>query len=163
MLAQIFDADTDATDDTTADAVPGDATPTAETVPDLSLDAIFDVLRNERRRLALRHIADSEDDEITFGDLVDHVAARENDAEIGAVDSGTRKAVYTSLYQSHLPKLDDMGVLTYDRQSGPVRAGPHLDEVLACLDAVLSVRDAEEDAETDGRTGLGSLRAAIKA
>ena len=156
MLAQIFDADADATDDTT--------TSTSGTVSDLSLDAIFDVLRNERRRYALRHVADCEDAEIPFGDLVDHVAAAENDAEVGAVDSGTRKAVYTSLYQSHLPKLDDMGVLAYDRGSGPVRAGPHLDEVLDCLDVVLSVRDVEEEgeAEEDAKTGLDSLRAAIK-
>ena len=124
----------------------------------ITLDETFDVLRNVRRRYVLRAIAEH-DGPIPFGDLVDLVAARENDAEIGAVDSGTRKAVYTSLYQSHLPKLDDMGVVVHDRGSGPVRAGPHLDEVLDCLDAVEGARAVRSD--DDQEKGWTSIRAAV--
>lgn len=151
MLAQIFDAD--AADETTDEHT--------QAVPDMSLDMIFEVLRNERRRYALRHLATVED-EVAFGDLVDQVAAEEHDAELGAVDSGTRKAVYTSLYQSHLPKLEDMGVISYDGQSGPVSAGPHMEEVLECLDAVLAVRGEEETGGVSAKKGLDSLRSAIK-
>ena len=125
----------------------------------ITLDETFDVLRNVRRRYVLREIAEH-DGPVPFGELVDLVAARENDTEPGAVDSGTRKAVYTSLYQSHLPKLDDMGVVVHDRQSGPVRAGPHLDEVLECLEAVRGARSRQSD-EDRSEKGWTSIRAAV--
>ena len=161
MLMEIFDADTDATRNTTDTAQDSTDTRTPEAVPTLSLTVIFEVLRNARRRYVLREIANHEDgDGIAFGDLVDHVAAEEQGAEVGTVDSGTRKAVYTSLYQSHLPKLDDMGVISYDRRSGPVRAGPHLDEVLNCLDAVEGTRSRPPD-DDHSEKGWTSIRAAV--
>ena len=134
---------------------------TEASVDAISMDETFDVLRNSRRRDVLREIA-AHDGPMRFGELVDRVAARENDTEPGAVDSGTRKAVYTSLYQSHLPKLDEMGVISHERQSGPVAAGPHMAEVLECLAAVEEIRAGASPAEEkESAGGWNSIRTAV--
>nr|WP_227378846.1 hypothetical protein [Haladaptatus halobius] len=34
--------------------------------------------------------------------------------------SAQRKTVYISLYQTHVPKLDDVGLINYDRETGEI-------------------------------------------
>lgn len=121
----------------------------------ISLSQIFDVLQNERRRIVIRYLADC-DDPVEFTDLVDHVAATAADVE--RIDSTIRKAAYTSLYQSHLPKLEDLGVVTYDQNAGTVGAGEHLSEVVDCLETVERMRGMN-DAESKGP--LQSLRSVL--
>lgn len=120
----------------------------------ITLSLIFDVLKNERRRYVLKYMSDQQG-EVRFGDVVDHVAAQRQGVEVGTVDSATRKATYTSLYQSHLPKLDDLDIVVYNQDRGIVESGEHLAEVVQCLDAVEQVRAGTEpapdrDSESDG-------------
>jgi predicted transcriptional regulator len=76
----------------------------------LSRSEIHDVLRNERRRLVLERLwADGSE------------TVRELSEQIGAVEAGetppprnVRQSVYVSLHQTHLPKLDDLGIVVYD-------------------------------------------------
>jgi len=42
--------------------------------------------------------------------------------------------VYVSLYQAHLPKLDDFGAISFDRDRGTVERTPRTDELLRYLD-----------------------------
>lgn len=83
----------------------------------LSRDEIFDVLSNRRRQHVIEYLneRDGTGEEVGLGQLVDEVAARENDKSVAEITSTERKRVYAALRQSHLPKLDDMGVIEYDR------------------------------------------------
>jgi predicted transcriptional regulator len=106
-----------------------------EESPELSpeyLDQIFAILRNHRRRLVLEYLR--EHDSTTQGDLARHVAAVENGIPESAVTSTQRKRVYVSLYQAHLPKLDDFGAISFDRDRGTVERTARTDELLQYLD-----------------------------
>ena len=101
----------------------------------LSRDTIFEVLSNERRRLVL-HYLKQRDERVDLRELVDHVAAWEYDTEVGTLDSSRRKRVYTALRQSHLPKLDDAGVVSYDNRRGAVELTEDAREVQVYLEYV---------------------------
>jgi hypothetical protein len=85
----------------------------------LSRDVAFEILTNARRRYALAYLR-SQDEEVSIGELAEAVAAWEHDTSVEMVSSKERKSVYTSLYQTHLPKMADAGVVAYDRQRGVV-------------------------------------------
>jgi DNA-binding transcriptional ArsR family regulator len=82
----------------------------SSTDEDLSEDQIFDLLSASRRRAVLRLLAER-DGEMSFANLTNEITAREYGAD---GDAGRRKTVYVSLYQTHVPKLVDAGVLTHD-------------------------------------------------
>lgn len=87
----------------------------------LQREDVFGVLSNERRRLVLQYLRQRPDDgPAGFRDVVDQVAAWENGTTTDRLDSGNRKCVYTALRQTHLPKLDKLGVVEFDSQRGTV-------------------------------------------
>jgi len=90
----------------------------------LPLDQQFEILKNERRRTVLRYLADH-DGPVALGDLAEHVAAVENDTTVPQVTSRERKCVYVGLYQCHLPKMDDMDIVQFNRNRGRVELGPN--------------------------------------
>jgi len=89
-------------------------------------DDVFDVLANRRRRYVLRALAAQPEDPYDIGDLAERVAAWENDRPIEEVSAAERKRVYTALQQSHLPKMEDAGVVRYEKDAGVVEATPAL-------------------------------------
>lgn len=98
---------------------------------------VFEVLSNERRRLVLRYLREEDaSDGVAFRDLVDQVAAWENDTTIDRLDSSDRKCVYTALRQTHLPKLDELDVVEYDNQRGEVEPTEVLEDVLMYMEYV---------------------------
>lgn len=87
---------------------------------ELSVDRTFELLKNERRRRVLRYLIENGESSTT-GELAEHVAALENSKEdVSAITSKERKAVYVGLYQCHLPKMDDYGVIEFDQARGRV-------------------------------------------
>ncbi|MEF8779095.1 MAG: hypothetical protein V5A46_00265 [Haloferacaceae archaeon] len=90
---------------------------------ELPLDLVYDILRNRRRRMVISQLQETEG-ELTIGDVSEYIAAVENDKPVSALRSKERKRVYISLYQSHLPKMDDAGVIAYDSDRGTVEPGP---------------------------------------
>ncbi len=97
-------------------------------------EEIFEILSNERRRLALRCIQETDDDSVGFRDVVDTVAAWQSGTTTDRLDSGNRKAVYTSLRQTHLPKLDEYDVVDFDRQRGTIEVGTEADDVFRYME-----------------------------
>ena len=84
-------------------------------VGSIDRDEVFDVLSNQRRLYVLHYLKrENGDSTVSFGELVDHVAAWENDTTVDQLDAAERKSVYTALRQSHLPKLEDVGIVDYD-------------------------------------------------
>lgn len=95
----------------------------AETTADLSTDDVFHVLQTKRRRDVLRYLQDTSGP-VRMRDLAEQVAAWEQQTSIEALSSNERQRVYISLYQSHLPKLDEEGIVTYDKDRGIVERAP---------------------------------------
>lgn len=85
----------------------------------ISRDEVYDVLSNHRRRYAL-HYLKRNGARADLGTLSERVAAWENEIELEEVSSDQRKRVYSSLQRYHLPKMDDVDLVDYDRRSGEV-------------------------------------------
>ena len=110
----------------------------------LSEDQVFSLLATGRRREVLRCLRGSDGD-LPLSELTRAVALAEG-IEPDAAASEFKK-VYVSLYQSHLPVLEDAGVLEYDTESKDVRLTPRADPLFAYLDL----------AETSGESATGGL------
>lgn len=88
-------------------------------VDELSTDRMFHLLQNERRRLTLEYLQGTEG-VVDMREIVENVAAVEYDTQVKQLSSTERQRVYIALYQSHLPKLADSGVIEYDQSRGRV-------------------------------------------
>ncbi|WP_144905700.1 DUF7344 domain-containing protein [Halobellus captivus] len=113
----------------------------------LSEDDIFHVLQNERRRLVLKYL-EGRDGEVRMRDIAEQVAAWEHDTTVQALTSTQRQRVYIPLYQNHLTKLDDKGIIEYNQSRGIVKRTPLADELQAYLDP-FEVESDNADAESD--------------
>lgn len=132
------------TDETESDqhSVPTPAAPEPE--PELPLDTVFELLRNDRRRRVLEYL-DENEGEATLSELAERIAAIENDTTEEALSSQQRKRVYVGLYQCHLPKMDGAGVIEFDENRGDVERLPAADQLHPYLEA------AREDTYTLGK------------
>lgn len=104
--------------------------------PSLPETDVFDVLSNERRQCILHYLKRQDDRRVSLRELVDHVAAWENDTTVEALESDERKRVYTALRQNHLPKLDDTDIVDYDHMRGEVELTEAAREVELYLEYV---------------------------
>jgi hypothetical protein len=88
-------------------------------------DDLFHLLQNGRRRAVLRYFAANPDQETyDMRTLAEEIAAWENGIPVAQLSSDQRQRVYIALYQSHLPKLDDYGVIEYNQPRGIVKPTP---------------------------------------
>ncbi|RQG91259.1 ArsR family transcriptional regulator [Natrarchaeobius halalkaliphilus] len=99
----------------------------------LSKDVIFELLKNRRRREVLAYLLEAEET-VTLGELAEQIAAWENDTEVNALSSDQRKRVYVALYQTHLPKMDDAGIVEYDQDRGLITLSDNADLLMMYLD-----------------------------
>lgn len=91
-----------------------------EVPADADKGVLFEVLQNKRRREVLKSLFESDDNVMTIGELAEIVAAKENNVPVNSLSSDQRKRVYVPLYQTHLPKLDNVGLVNYDSNRGLV-------------------------------------------
>lgn len=88
---------------------------------EIGIDDLLETLRNERRRLVIRELAER-DKPVTIDTLSRRLAAIQNDVDEDDVTATQRKRVYVSLYQTHLNRLEDAGLLEWDgREIAPTR------------------------------------------
>ncbi|WP_049925548.1 DUF7344 domain-containing protein [Halopiger goleimassiliensis] len=99
----------------------------------LSKDVIFELLKNRRRREVLTYLLEA-DETVTLGELAEQIAAWENDTDVNALSSDQRKRVYVALYQTHLPKMDDAGIVEYDQDRGLISLSDNADLLMMYLD-----------------------------
>lgn len=107
-------------------------------------DEAFFLLKNRRRRAVIEYLLE-QDGSAQFDDLVVAIAAQENDKSVDEITYKERKSVHTSLYQSHLPKLEEAGVVEYGRRSGSVV----LTDAVATIRPYLEVNDPIESGAED--------------
>jgi uncharacterized protein with GYD domain len=79
---------------------------------------VHEILRNSRRQLVIEHL----------NQRMEPISLRVLAEDIAAIETGksppprkARDSVYNSLHQTHLPKLDDMGVVEYDKDRKIIR------------------------------------------
>ncbi|MFW5938924.1 MAG: DUF7344 domain-containing protein [Halolamina sp.] len=125
----------------------------------LSLDVIFEILRNRRRQLVLEYLREC-DETITIGELAEHIAAIENDTSVRQLNAQQRKRVYIGLYQCHLPKMDDVGVIDFNQSRGRIDPGEQIEPLYEYLDVANGNANAAADDDPrpfDRRHGAGLL------
>ncbi|MEM4779983.1 MAG: hypothetical protein QXG03_00225 [Halalkalicoccus sp.] len=79
-------------------------------------------------------------------DIAEQVAAWEHDTTVQQLTSDQRQRVYIALYQSHLPKLADFDLITYNRSRGIVERTALADQVTRYLDEDVGEDRAVENA-----------------
>lgn len=80
---------------------------------------LYDALWNIRRRYVLyytKHVGRP----VAFNELVEQIAIWESFGSNGTVDRRKRKSVHNSLNQTHLPKLEQIGLINNDRESNKI-------------------------------------------
>lgn len=96
----------------------------------LSLDTVFDILSNRRRRFALYHLHDQRDAVATVTEIARTVAQRERTYCAG--DDPGVDSIVTELVHVHFPALEGAGIVEFDQRSETVRyhRQPSLEEWL---------------------------------
>lgn len=95
-------------------------------------DDVYELLSNRRRRLLLHYLAENEG-RAGIEDVTGYIASVEKDRPVEEIPEDARRSVYISLYQVHLPKLADYGVVTYDLDEGAVYLEDPAEELLRHL------------------------------
>ncbi|EMA01370.1 hypothetical protein SAMN05443574_1129 [Haloarcula vallismortis] len=153
--------ETETAESTTDESLSGDS-PSDD---GLTRDDLFHVLQCRRRRLVLKYLHEHPGDEpADMSDIAEHIAALEHDTTVDSLRSKQRQRVYIALYQSHLPKMDDAGVINYNQDRGLVEAtalansfDKYLDEEPSLLstpaaESTLSAGPVTNHGRTDGHT-----------
>jgi hypothetical protein len=112
----------------------------SETESELELDQVFGILKNQRRRYVLQYLNEV-DDTVSMNDLAEEIAAWENGKDVSQLSSSERKRVYVGLYQCHLPKMDSMGVVSFNKPRGLIERGPNAE----VFDEYLQTGAVDED------------------
>lgn len=131
-------------------------TPDADPPTGLSPDETFDVLRNQRRRFVL-HYLEARGEPVELGEMATQLAAWENGVTVEAVTADQRKRVYTTLQQSHLPRMDEADIVDFDADRGVVCPTDRVDD----LSIYLEVVPEKEFAWHEYYLGLGAVCLAL--
>ncbi|MFC4405379.1 DUF7344 domain-containing protein [Haloarchaeobius iranensis] len=103
----------------------------------LSEETIYEILANSRRRETIRHLTvESTGEAMTLHELSQEIAARETGES--PPPRPARESVYNSLHQTHLPKLEELGVVDYDRDAREVNPSDHARDVDKYMEVVTS-------------------------
>ncbi|QLG29751.1 hypothetical protein HUG10_19290 (plasmid) [Halorarum halophilum] len=113
----------------------------------LTEDQVFHVLQNQRRRWVLKYL-EGRDGQVRMRDIAEQVAAWEHDTTVQALTSKERQRVYIPLYQNHLPKLDEEGIIDYNQSRGIVERTRLADQLNPYLDPFEDDDADGEEAET---------------
>jgi hypothetical protein len=153
-------------DDAAADEANAEAQPeneqTADSQDALSKDVVFEILKNQRRRDAIKYLKEN-DGEATLGDMAEYIAAKENDIEIEALSSSQRKRVYIGLYQCHLPKMANSGVIDFEKNRGDITLKPAAEQLDPYFDDAPSTDESTSSPPTRNLAVAGGVSATVAA
>lgn len=96
-------------------------------------DELFDALSHQRRRYAISCL-DEHERPLSLPDLADEVAVREYETTITDISAEEVKRVYASLWHSHIPKLESIGIVAYDQESDMVTLSEEFARIEPILD-----------------------------
>lgn len=121
----------------------------------ISRDDAFHLLQNGRRRAVLRHLLEHDQgEEFRLDDVTETLAAWDQGTTVGDLEPDHRKRIYVSLYQSHLPKLHEHGIVDYDRDRRTITLRPLVGALSPFLREGLHARQTiYVDCAEQGETG----------
>jgi hypothetical protein len=90
--------------------------------PQSGIDTVLDALGNPYRRQLLVALLDHNPQDDDDRDPLDVLS-----------DEEEAKVLESELLHAHLPKLDDMGFITWDRSTNKISKGPQWDEIAPVL------------------------------
>lgn len=102
----------------------------------ISRSDIFDILSNYRRVCIIQYLQNVDKEIVELRDVVDYVTDQETSDSPKESNYSNRKSVYTALRQTHLPKLDDLGIIDYDKARGEMRLTSRAEQVRMYLEYV---------------------------
>ena len=126
----------------------------------LPKDEIFHLLQNQRRRYVLQYLQEV-DGTVEMRDMAEQVAAWEHDTTLQALTSDERQRVYIALYQAHLPKLDEKGVIEYNQSRGIVEPTARVNQLTQYLQTPEDNSEAADDDRESISWGSYYLSASI--
>jgi hypothetical protein len=98
----------------------------AETRGSLTRDDLFEALDNRRRRYTIHYLQEcDETGPVDLSDVSTQVAAWELEEDPDQIGYSDRKNVHTALYQFHAPKLDNLGLVEYNKRRGTITLTDH--------------------------------------
>lgn len=95
---------------------------------ELSRNLVFDILSSPRRRYLLYYLHQA-GEPVSIQELSAQIAAWENDIPADELTSQQQKRVYVSLYQTHIPKLEEAGIAEYNQEDGTVRLTSRVEQM----------------------------------
>lgn len=95
----------------------------------LSLAEVFELLSNKRRRGVIHYLKDENSEAVTVEELVDAVVIWESDTDPSEITESQRASVYSSLVQTHLPRMAEVSVIEYDSEAGTVASTDRTREI----------------------------------
>ena len=124
----------------------------------ITTDDLFKTLSNRRRRYVLHYLKQHADTEaVPIRTLSEQIAGWENGVDADAVSSKQRKRIYTALHQTHLPRMDRLGVVEYDANRGTVTMADSLEQ----FDIYFELTRADDMPWSRVYLGVGGLTAAL--
>ena len=100
-----------------------------------STEVIFETLSSRRRRFTLHYLTQV-GTSVTIRELSEQIAAWENGVECHMVTPKQRKRVYTALHQTHLPKMNRLGIIVYDANRKTITLSKYIQDFDIYLDIV---------------------------
>lgn len=85
----------------------------AENETELSMEEAYSILSSERRRMVVGLLMEKPEP-VPLSDLATQVALLEEESRDDEVRDDKYKSVYVSLYQNHIPRMEDAGLIQRD-------------------------------------------------
>ena len=96
---------------------------------------VFEILSNRRRRFAL-HAIKRREEPIELSELSEQIAAWEIGAEPDDIRYEDRRGVYMTLKTTHIPMMDERGVVEFEQQTKTVRSTDLLSKLDVYVEAL---------------------------
>ena len=101
----------------------------------LSKETIYEILSNQRRRFTI-HALKYSDHAMELNEISKRVTAWEQNTEMSAISYDQLRSVYTSIKNTHLPVLEENGLVRYDAETKMVAPTEALDGLDVYTEAV---------------------------
>lgn len=116
----------------------------------LDLDEVFAALGHPRRRYLLYTLVNGGNAETLRG-LATKIAAWEQDKPTSEVTDEERRRVQISLVHSHIPKLEDLGVLDFREREDRIVQARNTQQVQAVLNGAGAELDSRQETHAKHR------------
>lgn len=107
-------------------------------------DDTFEALSHGYRRFALAALAEP-GSALAIADLAADVAAREHDEAIDDLSAEVVTRTRRQLHHVHVPKLDDLGFVEYDRENRVVTLAERSETALSLLSVISDRSNGDAD------------------